>query len=208
MSNPLQDDYIRYPKSTRARTPRVAAIWQRAADRGVYHISQGPVRTVLGRPAAVLPFQGVQTAPSLHSWMATNLGRDGHQPALVRGISLVPCERESHILVHAEYAEQLPNILDAKRESDGLVVAIKWIPRAEHTRLELDVMHFLAGEELRSDPHNHCNPLLDTFPHPHDPNGVFSVTPWLANFVYAPLQAVSEVVDMLGQLLEVRRCRF
>lgn len=40
MANPLQDDYVRYPKSTRARTPQLAALWKRAADKGLYHITQ------------------------------------------------------------------------------------------------------------------------------------------------------------------------
>lgn len=65
-------------------------------------------------------------------------------------------------------------------------------------------MQFLSADELQSDPQNHCNPLLDTFPHSNDPNGIFVVAPWLANFVHVPLQAVSDVVDMLKQLLEVR----
>ena len=94
--------------------------------------------------------------------------------------------------------------MDAKRESDGLQVAIKWVPHAEHTREELNVMRFLSSDPLRSNPQNHCNPLLDAFSHPEDPNGIFIITPWLAGFVYVPILSVAEVIEMMMQLLEVR----
>ncbi|EJD48798.1 hypothetical protein AURDEDRAFT_60516 [Auricularia subglabra TFB-10046 SS5] len=96
----------------------------------------------------------------------------------------------------------LPSVIDAQRVSDGTVVAIKWIPDAEHTRDELDVMRFLSTGDLRNDPQNHCNPLLDSFSHPSIPEGVFIVTPWLAGFDYVPLERVGEVVELLKQLIE------
>ena len=86
-----------------------------------------------------------------------------------------------------------------------MLVAIKWIPTAEDAKDELDVMRFLSSTELREAPANHCNPLLDTFDHPDDPNGVFIVTPWLSSTILVPLRFVSDVVDMMLQLFEASK---
>lgn len=101
---------------------------------------------------------------------------------------------------------QFPGVIDARRESDNTLVAIKWCPRDEDLKSELDVSRFLSSEQLRSDPRNHCNPLLDSFPHPGNLDGVFLVSPWLHLLYALPLETVSELVDFMLQAFEVPIC--
>ncbi|EJD41431.1 hypothetical protein AURDEDRAFT_138671 [Auricularia subglabra TFB-10046 SS5] len=96
----------------------------------------------------------------------------------------------------------LPWVVDAQREEDGMIVAIKWAPAMAHTRNEVDVLQFVSTPDMLADPRNHCNPLLDSFPNPNDPNGVLIVTPWLFDFYSLPIFYVNELVDFMLQLFE------
>jgi serine/threonine protein kinase len=91
--------------------------------------------------------------------------------------------------------------LDATRRADGLVVGLKYIPDPIRAARELEIITYLSQPNLRVDGRNHCIPVLDCFPHPDQ--GIFIVMPWLQNFIETPLFGVSDVVDMLDQLLEV-----
>lgn len=64
-------------------------------------------------------------------------------------------------------------------------------------------MRFLSSPDMLADPQNHCNPLLETFTNPEDPNGIFIVMPWLNDIIIHPLAYVHDVVDMMLQTFEV-----
>ncbi|EJD48801.1 hypothetical protein AURDEDRAFT_101422, partial [Auricularia subglabra TFB-10046 SS5] len=184
MTNPLQNDYVRFPPSTRARDPRFTALWKKAADAGLYNLTESE-----------------QFWASLHPYLLSKGYRlrpryaPGWEPIWI-GTDIDPKLFEDSV------PSFLPRVIDAERVSDGKVVGIKWVPDADHTREEVNVMRFLSSDAFRDDPQNHCNPLLDVLPHPTDPNGILLVTPWLADFTYVPIVTVNEVVDMLVQLTE------
>ncbi|EJD48794.1 hypothetical protein AURDEDRAFT_101416 [Auricularia subglabra TFB-10046 SS5] len=164
--------------------PEIAALWKRAGEKGLWNLTTQEQFWVPLQP--YLLSQGYQLRPRY---------TPGWKPVWI-GTDIDPGVFEESVV------SMLPRVIDAKRVADGTTVAIKWVPHAEDTRDELSVMQFLSSEPLRSDPANHCNPVLGTLPHPTDPNGIFIITPWLANFTQVPLATVGEVVDMLVQLAE------
>ncbi|EJD48797.1 hypothetical protein AURDEDRAFT_60604 [Auricularia subglabra TFB-10046 SS5] len=182
--NPLQDDYVRFPPSTRAVTQAIAAIWKEGAEQGVYHLTDQE------RFWAELQPYLLSKGYRLHQRYAP-----GWEPVWV-GTDINPAVFEDSVML------PLPRVIDARRVSDEKAVAIKWVPHADHTRHELSVMQLLSSDQLRRDPRNCCNPLLDTFPHPDQGLGIFLVTPWLTDFTYVPVTTVGEVLDMLLQLTE------
>ncbi|EJD38714.1 hypothetical protein AURDEDRAFT_128716 [Auricularia subglabra TFB-10046 SS5] len=181
--NPLQDDYVRFPRSKRGGPALAARIAKSAAegrytlntdeqfwrDIQPYLLSKGYRLRARYRPGWVAPWIGTDIYPSAFE--------------------------ESRQCI-------LPSVIDARRESDNMLVGIKWIPTAEHTRKEVDILRFLSDDDLRHDPRNHCNPLLETLPHPEDPNGVLMVTPWRNDLIIIPIERVNELVDMMLQLFE------
>ncbi|KZV79517.1 hypothetical protein EXIGLDRAFT_586319, partial [Exidia glandulosa HHB12029] len=112
------------------------------------------------------------------------------------GTDIYPRHFEDHISL------LFPGVIDARREVDDAQVAIKWIPHAEHTRDEFAIHQFVSTPAMQADPRNHCNPLLDSFPHPTIPDGIFVVMPWLDDIIGLPLEHVNEVVDMMLQVFE------
>lgn len=62
----------------------------------------------------------------------------------------------------------------------------------------------LSSVTLRDHPRNHCVPILDTFQDNEDPSISYIVMPFLNLFDRPPLERVSDVVDLVDQLLEVR----
>ncbi|KZV89756.1 hypothetical protein EXIGLDRAFT_721074 [Exidia glandulosa HHB12029] len=184
--NPLQDDYVAFPKATRPQVPGQLELWTQATADGVYDLN--PVERGWVAIQPWLLTKGYALRPRyVPGWKPRWIGTDIYPGAFEDSVSIY-----------------LPNIIDATQLSSGRTVAIKWVPHAENTRSELEIMRFLSSPELKDsdDPRNHCNPVLDTFTHPDNPNGIFIVTPWLAGFVFVPIDSVCEVVDMLSQLLE------
>ena len=81
-----------------------------------------------------------------------------------------------------------------------MTVAIKRAPKGT---AEVQIGRFFHSPELRSNPENHCVPILDTFPHPHRDDVVFVVMPLLRRWDDPLLQTVGEMMDTMLQLLEV-----
>ena len=86
--------------------------------------------------------------------------------------------------------------MDARRE-DGSLVAIKSLLDDGH---EIDVARFLTAI---SDLHNHCVPLLDTFPDPLNTGRTLLVMPYLRPFNDPEFIFFAEVLDFIAQMLEV-----
>lgn len=77
------------------------------------------------------------------------------------------------------------------------------IKRVRKGTTETSIAQFLSSEILRSDPDNHCVPILDIFCDESDPAIEYLVMPILKIFNSPPFYAVSEVVDFIKQTLEV-----
>ncbi|KII93066.1 hypothetical protein PLICRDRAFT_35234 [Plicaturopsis crispa FD-325 SS-3] len=90
------------------------------------------------------------------------------------------------------------NIMDATR-SDGTVVVIKCV---DHGPEETEIARFLSSPALRSNPHNHCVPILDFFPDPIVPSRAYLVMPILRPFDEPAFQLRGEIIDFLDQTLQ------
>jgi hypothetical protein len=96
---------------------------------------------------------------------------------------------------------QYASVLDATRISDGEFVMLKAVRRNDHP-FEVEIARYLMSEPLRSDPMNHCVPILDVLNVPDDPRDII-VMPLLRPFSDPPFETFGEVVGCLRQLFEV-----
>ena len=65
------------------------------------------------------------------------------------------------------------------------------------------IASLLSSEELRSDPRNHCVPILDVIVDTEDPALSFIVMPFLRHVDDPPFDTVGSVLECMEQLLEV-----
>lgn len=91
--------------------------------------------------------------------------------------------------------------MDAKRISDGMKVAIKQVA-TESPEIEIGVM--LSTPESLRDPRNHCVPILDHFSNPAEPDITYIVMPLLIQYDKPEFYDISEMLDFMSQLLQVR----
>ncbi|KAA1478173.1 hypothetical protein DENSPDRAFT_660444 [Dentipellis sp. KUC8613] len=94
--------------------------------------------------------------------------------------------------------------MDAIRMSDGIPVHIKaLVPYSdgEERTEELDVALFFSSEPRRSDPRNHCVPVLDWWRIPEERTS-YMVMPLLRACTSPPFITVGEAVDFFGQIFE------
>ncbi|KZV79520.1 hypothetical protein EXIGLDRAFT_631816 [Exidia glandulosa HHB12029] len=178
----MQDDYKRYPPWRRGRPEQVSK-WAKETLDGYYALNDEEIFWRDLQP--FLLKRGYKLRPRLTpGWTPSWLGTD-----------IRPMFCEDH------WMSFLPWVVDA-RLADDTVVAIKWIPDAEHTVHELEIMRFLSSDELRKDPRNRAVPLLDTFAHPTNPHGVFIVIPWLGSLHDFSVKFVNELVDFMLQTFD------
>ncbi|KAA1478718.1 hypothetical protein DENSPDRAFT_830067 [Dentipellis sp. KUC8613] len=95
--------------------------------------------------------------------------------------------------------------IDATRMSDGKLVHIKALvpfpTTGKENDEELDVALFFNSEPLRSDPRNHCVPVLDWWRVPEEKTS-FIVMPLLRVYNEPEFLTVGEAVDFFGQIME------
>ncbi len=91
--------------------------------------------------------------------------------------------------------------MDATRIADGKLVQLKRI--ATHSA-ELNITRQLSSPHYRSDPRNHCVPILDVIPDADDPNMSYIVMPFLRYVDSPPFRSIENILDCVDQLLEVR----
>jgi len=94
---------------------------------------------------------------------------------------------------------RLGNFIDATRVSDGLLVYVKQTRTEGH---ELRFMAMLSEEKLRSDPKNHCIPLLDFFPDDVDPTFTYMVMPFVRRLDSPMFEDVNQFIVFVDQILE------
>ncbi len=92
--------------------------------------------------------------------------------------------------------------LDAVRISDNEHVALKLVD-SERNPHEVEISQYLSSEPLRSDPRNHCVPILDVFSVPDEPNFTIMVLPLLRTCNDPSWQTVGEVLSFIQQMFEV-----
>ena len=92
--------------------------------------------------------------------------------------------------------------MDAVRICDGTFVVMKVFDKTRFPD-ELKIATYFSSPELAHDPHNHCVHILDFFDLPNEPNKAIIVMPLLKSFHDPPFETVGEVVDCVGQLIEV-----
>lgn len=91
-------------------------------------------------------------------------------------------------------------VVDAVRKSDGREVAIMNLPRQSRER---EILRHLEGAQLATGKDEHIAPLLDSFEDDREPHLEFFVMPLMRRYYLLPFEAVSEVLDLFRQLLEV-----
>ncbi|KAA1478170.1 hypothetical protein DENSPDRAFT_845355 [Dentipellis sp. KUC8613] len=94
--------------------------------------------------------------------------------------------------------------MDAIRISDGTPVHVKaLVPYSdgEERTEELDVALFFSSEPRRSDPRNHCVPVLDWW-RVSEERTSYIVMPLLREYDSPPFITVGEAVDFFGQIME------
>ncbi|KAI1795565.1 kinase-like domain-containing protein [Ganoderma leucocontextum] len=92
-------------------------------------------------------------------------------------------------------------ILDAVRISDNSLVVLKLVD-CERNPYEVDVSQYLSSDPLRSEPRNHCVPILDVFGVPDEPNFTIMVLPLLRACNDPSWQTVGEVLSFIQQIFE------
>ena len=92
-------------------------------------------------------------------------------------------------------------MLDAFRVSDGTRVMLKVVEINE----DIPILDYLHSPSLRVDQRNHTVPILDKILVPGEENRVWIVMPYLLMFqaFVHPFKFVSEIVECIGQFLEV-----
>jgi hypothetical protein len=100
-------------------------------------------------------------------------------------------------------------VLDASTVRDGQVVCIKRIvEREDQTQSDglrsdqVEIAQFLSSPPLSQDDNNHCVTIIDAF---RDPvlHVNYMVMPVLRTYDDPPFGTVGEVIDFVGQILEV-----
>ncbi|KAI0773720.1 hypothetical protein C8Q74DRAFT_1316758 [Fomes fomentarius] len=93
-----------------------------------------------------------------------------------------------------------PNVMDARRLSDGKLVMLKRVPADSQ---ELRVCSHLTSQELRNDPRNHCVPVLDVFTDAQDPGMAYIVMPFLRHIDDPGFDTVGSILTCVDELLRV-----
>ncbi|KAI0320057.1 kinase-like domain-containing protein [Amylostereum chailletii] len=92
-------------------------------------------------------------------------------------------------------------VMDVTRMSDGSFVLLKHTYMGEH-RDEVEITKFFSSEPIKTDPRNHCVPLLDVFPFPHHPDDFILVLPLLKEFDGPRFETFGEAMSAFTQLFE------
>ncbi|KAH9920134.1 uncharacterized protein B0H18DRAFT_1025266 [Fomitopsis serialis] len=95
----------------------------------------------------------------------------------------------------------MPTILDATRQSDGLLVTLKRVDTAVHP-FEVEIGEFLSSEQLAQDPRNHCVRILDVLQDPIDSKLSIVVMPLLKSYHKPEFLTVGEAVAFCIQMIK------
>ncbi|KAL6306741.1 hypothetical protein BKA93DRAFT_772601 [Sparassis latifolia] len=91
------------------------------------------------------------------------------------------------------------HLIDATRICDGAPVYIKRVKTGDN---ESQIATMFSAPRLRTDPNNHCVPILEVFQDADDKTISYMVMPCLRFIDRPPFERVIDVVDFVDQLLE------
>jgi hypothetical protein len=77
------------------------------------------------------------------------------------------------------------------------------IKRVGRNDEETRIAQMLSTAELRTDPKNHCVPIIEVFDDPDDDSISYMVMPLLRNASNPAFQYVKEIIDFVNQVLQV-----
>lgn len=102
-----------------------------------------------------------------------------------------------------EDGEAFPHrlIVDATRISDGALVALKRVPRANSPD-EGAIGLLFSSEPMKSDAQNHCVPIYEVMEVPDSADFEVVVMPFLRLWYNPPFDTIGEVVAFLQQVIE------
>ena len=156
----------------------------------------------MGSEAAATAIAWIPTASPLparvDSFMEwSGQGVDTSARRLAQSISEL---RNVSIFTILDIIYQIVTLIDAIRVSDNTRVYIKPVRTGDE---ESQIAMMLSAEPLRSDPRNHCVPVLDLFQDDEDPRISYMVMPLLRDMDKPSFEMIEEVLDFVDQILEV-----
>ncbi|KAJ7256450.1 hypothetical protein B0H12DRAFT_1286187 [Mycena haematopus] len=114
-----------------------------------------------------------------------------------------PWKRPWDAILHEEYQSWAhPAVMDATVIADGSFVVMKRIQLRAPSQ-ELDLAVWLSAEPQRSDPTNHCVPILRVLSDPKEPGWAIIVMPLLREYDKPRFDTVGEVIEFFKQIFEV-----
>ncbi|KAI0796162.1 hypothetical protein C8Q75DRAFT_364242 [Abortiporus biennis] len=94
-----------------------------------------------------------------------------------------------------------PSILDATRIATNELVMLKRVLQQVHPH-EVELTRYFSEEPLRSDPRNHCTPLLDVLDVPDNSDMKIMVFPLLRDYNNPRFETIGEALEFLRQIFE------
>ncbi|KAJ7263240.1 kinase-like domain-containing protein [Mycena haematopus] len=113
-----------------------------------------------------------------------------------------PWKRSQDALGHEEY--QIwphPDVMDATVIADGSFIVMKRIELQAPSE-ELDIAVWFSAEPQRSDPANHCVPILRVLSDPKEPGWAIIVMPLLRKYDKPRFDTIGEAVEFFKQIFE------
>ncbi|KAL4242378.1 hypothetical protein ABKN59_011983 [Abortiporus biennis] len=95
-----------------------------------------------------------------------------------------------------------PDVLDATHIATNELVMLKRISQKTHP-YEVEITSYFTKEPLRSDPQNHCVPLLEVLEVPNDSTIKIIVLPLLRKYNDPRFKTVGEALEFFRQAFEV-----
>ena len=109
------------------------------------------------------------------------------------------CPLRDAILI-AKLVQFLFGCMDARRASDGRMVYLK---RVRTDSEELSIATLFSQETARSDPTNHCVPILDVIGDEEEPTISYIVMPFLRHIDRPPFEGLGDIIRFVDHMLEV-----
>lgn len=153
------------------------------------------------RPATSTRKAGLPASPKISTGLDSILERYRSHARLLRGQYVPLSESFRHGCIRSRYVHGLQTIpvIDATRLADGSTVALK-IPQSAQ---EIKTLSYLNSPDRMQNPQNHTVPLLDYIGNKSEGEQDYIVMPLLRPFDNPPFEVVGEVLDFIGQTLEV-----
>lgn len=98
---------------------------------------------------------------------------------------------------------KFPQIIDAVRQSDGEMVALKVVSKTLHP-FEEEISQMFSRDELISEARNHCIRIYEVLQVPDEADKIILVMPLMRAYDNPEFVTVGEAVDFFSQIFEVR----